>query len=547
MSPADKADRAWLRQQARSVSRFHALSVAAGVAVGPVLVAQAGLIAWVAHRLIADKTVAPLSLAGVLLVLIAVRAALQGVAQWAGARAGQFVAEDVRQRLLEHMATVGPPGMAQDHSAGVASRVVEQVDSLEGYFARFRPQMIIAVAVPGTILAVVFWLDWLAGILLLASAPLIPLFMALVGMGAEQINRRQFEAMAHLAGHFLDRVRLLPTLQLFGHARASIGEVAGAADRYRARSMRTLRVAFLSSAVLEFFASVAIATVAVYIGFALLGYIEFGPAPAVTAFTGVFVLLLAPEFFQPLRTLSQHYHDRAAALGAVGEIRGLLQRPALEARVHDARLDPGRVEVEQARVDHPERGCLAGPVSFVAARGECLVLWGPSGSGKSTLLRLVAGLQAPTGGEVRVGGDAGVAWLGQRPFLVEGSLADNIRLGSPRAVDDAELRAAAQSAGVTAFSDAMPDGLASDVSERGQGLSGGQAQRLALARVFLSNAPVVVMDEPTASLDGPSAEPVLAALARLAGSGRTLVIATHHEAVRELATRTIVLQDQGRG
>lgn len=547
MAEASRSERAWLRDQGSRVARYHGLAVAAGTAQGPLLVVQAALVAWVVDRMVRAQSVPLWAVAAGLGAVILSRSVLQATGQWAGASAGQTVVEDVRQRLLAHMAAVGPPGLAAEHSASTASRVVEQVDALEGYYARFRPQLVIATTVPAIILVAVFWRDWLAGALLLAAAPLIPLFMALVGMGAEQINRRQFEALGRLAGHFLDRVRLLPTLQLFGYAQRSIDEVAGAADGYRRRSMRTLRVAFLSSAVLEFFASVAIATVAIYIGFALLGYIAFGPASSVTVFGGVFILLLAPEFFQPLRTLSQHYHDRAAALGAVGPIRDLLEQPPLDARVMTTTLAPGHVELREVTVDDAERGRLVGPVSFELRSGDCLVLWGPSGTGKTTLLRLVAGLQAATAGRVRVGGDGGVAWVGQRPFLIAGSIADNIRLGSPEGVDDEAVRDAAEAAGVTAFSDAMPEGLASDVGERGQGLSGGQAQRVALARVFLSQAAVVVMDEPTASLDGPSAEPVLAALARLAVSGRTLVVATHHRAVRDIGTDTLELESVGEG
>jgi len=541
LADGDQGAQSWLREQAGRVRRYHGVAVAAGVIQGPLIVGQAALIAWAVAGMVAGRDVPVTILLSGLVGLILGRAVVQGLGQWAGARAGQEVVESVRGRVLDHLAAIGPVGLGSDHSASVASRVVEQADALEGYYARFRPQLVVATVVPAVILVVVFPLDWLAGSLLLASAPLIPLFMALVGMGAEQINRRQFEALSHLAGHFLDRVRLLPTLQLFGYAERSVDEVAGAADRYRQRSMRTLRVAFLSSAVLEFFASVAIATVAIYTGFALLGYIAFGPAPSMTVFVGVFILLLAPEFFQPLRTLAQHYHDRAAALGAAGDIQELLGRSPQRTRVHDADLTPGEVRLDAITVEDAERGRVVGPVSFRARPGNCQILWGPSGSGKSTLLRLTAGLQAPTAGTVSVGGADGVAWVGQRPFLLQGSIADNIRLGSPHDASDAAVEAAAAQAGVTAFSSRMPDGLASKLGERGEGLSGGEAQRVALARVFLSPALVVVMDEPTASLDGPSAEPVLAALARLAESGRTLVIATHHDAVRALATGTVVL------
>ncbi|MCP1367982.1 ATP-binding cassette domain-containing protein, partial [Halomonas sp. BBD48] len=354
------------------------------------------------------------------------------------------------------------------------------------------------VVLPLIILCVVLWLDWLAALFLLLAAPLIPLFMALVGMGAERLNREQFLAVTRLAGHFLDRVRGVTTLQLFNRTERSVDEVFTAADDYRQRSMRTLRIAFLSSAVLEFFASVAIAVVAIYIGFGLLGYISFGPADELTLFSGLFVLLLAPEFFQPLRTLSQHYHDRAAPLGAADALVKLPKRPApaepvpAEVSETEGQASGSRVDLENVVVSYPERGRVLGPLDLVIEPGECLAVTGPSGTGKSTLLHLLGGFVTPAEGSYEVSPAAPIAWMDQRPWLVKGSLADNLRLAAPDA-DEARLYDAVRQAGLGALIDTLPDGLDTSLGERGLGLSGGQAQRLALARVFLSQAPLVLL------------------------------------------------------
>ncbi len=500
--------------------------------------------AWVIARLAGGDRPSGAILAA-LAGAVAVRAGTLYCQRRAGVEAGLRVCAAVRERLLRQLARLGPSGFADQHAAGVASRAVEQVDALDGYFARFLPQSALAVVVPVMMLAVVAALDWLAAVFLLLAAPLIPLFMALVGMGAERLNQAQFRELSRLSGRFLDRVRGLPTITLFDHGERSIEEVAAAAEGYRRRSMRTLRVAFLSSAVLEFFASVAIAVVAIYTGFALLGYIEFGPAQEMTLFSGLFILLLSPEFFQPLRNLAQHYHDRAAAVGAAAEVLGLLERRAPAAHTRDPGMAAGAVAVDGVCVDDQERGRLFGPLSLTVAPGECLVLTGSTGAGKTMLLRLLAGFLEPSVGAVRVGGDGAFAWLGQHPLLVRDSVAGNIRLGRPGEIPEAELQAAADAAGVSAFAAALPDGMDTPVGERGYGLSGGQGRRLALARVFVSEAPLVLLDEPTSGLDGTSREHVVAGIQRLREQGRTLVIASHDQALVPLADRHIALAQGG--
>ncbi|MCC5883634.1 MAG: thiol reductant ABC exporter subunit CydD [Halomonas sp.] len=538
--------RRWLAAHAASQRGWLGVAALAGMAAGAMTVAQMALLAWIVSRLlVVGEPLAALTWAFVALVVVLI---LRWLCQWghevAGQEASLRIRRAVRRELLDHLAAMGPVRVGGRHSGGLANQLVEHVEALDGYFARFLPQLRLSVAIPLLILAVVLWLDWLAALFLLLAAPLIPLFMALVGMGAERLNRDQFVAVSRLSGHFLDRVRGIATLQLFHRTAQARGEVQDAAEEYRRLSMRTLRVAFLSSAVLEFFASVAIAVVAIYVGFGLLGYIDFGPAAELTLFSGLLVLLLAPEFFQPLRTLAQHYHDRAAALGAAEGMLTLLGEPV---RSTSERQEPALsrdqlVALEDAALDHPGRGRVLGPLSVAVSPAETLVVTGPSGAGKSALLQLLAGFVTPDHGTRHAQAGLKLAWMDQRPVLIHGSLADNLRLAAPEASDDELLHALAL-AGLAELVAQLPAGLATALGERGAGLSGGQAQRLALARIFLSGADLVLLDEPTASLDESTEARVIESLHRLAEEGRALVIATHHPALMAMASRRLELRE----
>lgn len=559
-----RRNRQWLKSWGRQVRPWLWLSVAAGSLAGLATVVQLGLMAWLVHAVLAEgQAISELAwpVAGLVLAIAlrGVGLAGQGIS---GARAAHQVRQGVRQALLNQWARQGPVQLAGASSAALASEWVEQVDALEGYYARFQPQLWLSCLIPLLVLVLVFSQDWLAAVFLLAAAPLIPLFMALVGMGAERLNQQHFAAVSRLAGHFLDRVRGLTTLQLFGATGAAVNQVSEASEEYRRLNMRTLRVAFLSSAVLEFFASVAIAVVAIYVGFGLLGYIEFGPAPELTLFSGLFVLLLAPEFFQPLRTLSQHYHDRAAALGAADH---LLQRLQAEVPVPPAETAPEgetaeaassgaavslpaeSVSVSDLAVTYPGRGEVVSQVSFTLPRGQCLVLTGPSGSGKSSVLNVLAGFTLPARGQVSLFGQPPgaqpLAWMNQRPFLIQGSWADNLRLTAPQASIDKMTRALSQ-AGLAAMLRQQPQGLDTPLGEGGRGLSGGQAHRLALARIFLAPVPLVLLDEPTQGLDAFTRQEVIAALKTLSDAGITLVMATHQQELIALADQHLRLPER---
>ena len=537
--------RSWLQALAKGERKRLLGSALCGVLAGSQMIVVVVGLAWLIDQLVVHDR-SPMTLWPIFSLLVG-SVLLRAVFQWGyetlSLEASLRIRQRARAQLLDKLSALGPVWLTSQHSGSLANQVVEHIDALEGYFARFYPQLRITLCLPLLIVAVAGWLDYLVALFLLLSAPLIPLFMALVGMGAERLNRDQFVAVSQLSAHFIDRVRGMTTLQLFGRTAAAQQDVWYATDGYRRLSMRTLRLAFLSSAVLEFFSSVAIAVVAMYVGFGLLGYIEYGPSPSLTLFSGLAVLLLAPEFFQPLRTLSQHYHDRAAALGAAESVVNILNQPSLVSghRCMAPRSDRSAIELTAACVAYPGRGQVIGPIDLTIQRGEVVALSGASGSGKSTLLALLAGFIAPSAGEYRRQENSHYAWLDQQPCLLHGSLIDNLRLAAPEASRE-EMMTALQRAGFGRLLTQLPDGLDTLIGERGVGLSGGQAQRLALARVYLSNAPLVLLDEPTASLDQETEQLVMAALLELAQEGRTLVIATHHPAVIAAANRHLAFE-----
>ncbi|ABI56989.1 thiol reductant ABC exporter subunit CydD [Alkalilimnicola ehrlichii MLHE-1] len=548
--------RHWLAQRARPARNLLVLASGAGLTQGLLIILQSALIAHVVHAAVIEEvrldTLWPALLG--LPVIFLVRAVCAWGQEVAGVRAATRIKDRLREELYAHLLALGPVGLGVRQSGTVSTALLEQVEALEGYYARFYPQMIIAVGVPLLILLVVFPLDWLAALLLLFTAPLIPLFMALVGFGAEQLQQQQLVALGRLSGWMLDRITGLTTLRLFGHTGHDQARLREASDDFRQRTMKVLRVGFLSSAVLEFFASVAIAMLAIYIGLGLLGYITFGPSPELTLFSGLFILLLAPEFFQPLRTLATHYHDRAGAIGAAEELIELLETPPIRPVNGNRRptLDgPPALRLEGVSVTLPGGVTALRDCSMNVAPGERVVVAGPSGCGKSTLIHLLLGLVEGQG-DIRLNGHPlrdldptwlreHVAWVGQRAHLFHGTLADNIALGYPGAPRD-QIEAAARKARVTAFSRLLPAGLDSRIGERGEGLSGGEAQRVAVARALLRDTPLLLLDEPTAHLDPENEQALLATLAE-AAEGRTVIMTTHRPAGMAWADRVLTLRD----
>jgi ATP-binding cassette subfamily C protein CydD len=527
-------------------------AVGLGTLAALLLIAQAWLLARALSAAVLHRTPLAQVLPQLwpLVPILAARFAAASVTEQVGTRGAVAIKEDLRGRMFRHLQALGPTFLQARHSGEVATALVDGVEALEPYYARYLPQKALALLIPVAILAFVVPRDWISALVLVASAPLIVVFMVLVGTGAERRNRRQWRELARMGAHFLDVLQGLTTLKLFGAARREADVIARVSDEYRRSTMAVLRIAFLSSLVLEFFSAVGIALVAVLIGFRLLqGQLGLE--------AGLFVLLLAPEYYLPLRSLGTHYHARMEAIAAAERIVDVLDTP-VPGRA-DAAARPTLGREFDVRFDDlhfawaPGREALRG-ASFTLQAGCVTALVGPSGAGKSTLLNLLLDFAPAQRGSIRIGGHdlAGidpeywrthVAWLPQRPHLFEGSIVDNIRLGKSGASIEA-VRAAAREADADEFIQRLPQGYDTPVGERGQNLSGGQVQRIALARAFLKDAPLVLMDEATASLDPETEQRVVAALARLA-RGRSLLVVAHRLRTVVAADHIVVI-DAGR-
>jgi thiol reductant ABC exporter CydD subunit len=465
-----------------------------------------------------------------LLAVVAARGLAAAVQDVVSARAAAAAKLDLRRAVLARVADLGPGWLSGRRAGELATLLGSGVESLDAWFRLYLPQLVLAVAVPGAVLVTLAATDWRSAVVVAVAVPLLPLFLALVGLHTRAQTERQWETLSGLGGHFLDVVTGLPTLRVFGRAQAQVSVLRRITTEHRVATMATLRSAFLSALVLELIATLAVAVVAVSVGFRLL-------AGGVSFETALVALLLAPEAFLPLRAVGAAFHAALDGVVAAEAAFAVLETPLPEGGHGTAQVVPGRLRLDHVTVRRDSRAlpALAGCDLDVRA-GEHVALVGPSGAGKSTVLALLLGFVRPDEGRVLVDGtdlaDADldhwrtqVAWVPQAPHLLAVSIADNIRLGRPEATD-AEVRAAAADAHVAEFVADLPQGYDTVLGERGQGLSVGQQRRVALARAFLRDAPLVLLDEPTAGLDGHSEALVAVALERLC-AGRTVVLATH--------------------
>ena len=547
----------WLVGGVRHARGWILLSAAAGFAGGLLLIAQAFLLSGIIHGACIDGLSRTAMGADFLLVMgiVVLRAGLAWARETAGFRGGANVRRQVRADLMAHMGKMGPAHPDRPASGALSAAVVEQVEALQAFYAQYLPQLALAVSIPAAIVAVVFPISWAAGGLLLLTAPMIPVFMILVGMGAERVSQRHFLALARMSAHFLDVLQGLPTLKLLDRSRGEEKNIAAVSDQYRIRTMKVLRVAFLSTAVLEFFSSLAIAMVAVYLGTTFLGFTRFGTyGQTLTLAQGLFILLLAPDFYLPLRELGTHYHARAEALGAAEEILKIMSMPPVIAfsgqdrlaETSDLTLSCRGICFSYPDCDDP---VLAG-IDPTLTPGAFVALGGESCAGKTTLINLLLGFVKPDRGEIRVNGRPffaltaerwrqRVAWVGQQPMLFHHTIAGNIAMGLPGATR-LQIEQAARAARVMDFAHLLPHGLDTVVGERGWGLSRGQAQRVALARAFLKDAPILLLDEPAAGLDVENERLVMETIGTLA-AGRAVLLVTHRLTHLQAAQQIVVL------
>jgi ATP-binding cassette subfamily C protein CydD len=549
MDEGKTASRAWTRQQTRLGRRAALPVVILGLLGTALAVAQAWCIAAVLGAGLGGqgRPLGPLVAFGALALL---RAGLGAISERLAARAGARARRRLRSDALSRLLAAGPALLRRSHSGELAAVVVDRIEALDGLFARWVPAAILAWSGPFVVLlAAAIWADWRAALVLAIAGLFVPVAMAVAGIGAAAASRRQFLALARLQARFLDRVRGIATIVLAGRAEDEAARLARAADELRARTMRVLRVAFLSSAALDCAAAAALVFLAIHYA----GGLRTGQASVRTA---LFALLLVPEFFAPLRGFSAAYQDRLHATGAAEQLATLppaapAVAPAAAVRTVQAR--GVSVAFEDVRLTwDAARGPALDGLSFRLAAGETLILAGPSGAGKSTVLEILLGFVRPEAGRVTLNGAdiASIvpaalarmtAWIGQRPLLFAGSIAENIGFARPDASGEEVARAAA-AARVTDFAAALPQGLDTPVGEGGFGLSGGQAQRVAIARAFLKNAPLLLLDEPTAHLDPATEAEVLDSLRRLA-IGRTVILATHSTAAHAFGGRRLDLRD----
>lgn len=546
----------WLDSLAAGVRGRQRLAVLSICSSGALLIGQAAAIAWliqavlVARRPLAEATGVLLAL---MLVLI-VRALLSSFTQAMAGDVADSARLALRERIYARLLGQGPLWLRQQRSGELGELMLAHADAVESYYAGYQPVRIEVVVVPLLILLAVAYVDWVVALILLFTAPLVPFFMMLVGWGAEAAGRAQLGELARMSGHFADRIKGLGLLRLYGRGEAELEGVAAAAEGVRERTMKVLRIAFLSSTVLEFFASVSVAMVALYLGLSYLGLMSLHAAVP-TLGAGMFCLLLAPEFYAPLRRLAAHYHDRANALAAAAEVERLLGALPAQAMPEEVAGAPPRAPelLEQHAAPVVVRDLVLRPLgashdvvqqlSFQIEAGQRLALVGPSGSGKSTLLEALAGWLPPRSGSIVLRPGLEVGYAGQRPYLFHGSIADNLRLADP-GVSDARLLAVAEAAQVMRFAAHLPQGLDTLIGERGFGLSGGEARRIGLARLLLRDPQLLLLDEPTAFLDPGTEEALLQTLAAFARD-RAVVIATHSEAAMRWADTRLVLTASG--
>lgn len=563
-----------LLRHARATRTFLVLTVTFGVATAGLVIAQASLLAYLITSAFlggADLREMRGQMVALAVVLVG-RALVAWASEWAAYRASAAVKSQLRAQLVEHAVQLGPARVATGGAATgeLVVLATHGLDALDGYFARYLPQLVLAALVPLAVGIRILASDLTSAVIIAVTVPLIPIFMIIIGKATQWQMDRQWQTLARLGHHFLDVVAGLGTLKVFGRAKAQVAMIRSVSEDLRRRTMSTLRLAFVSSLALELITTLSVALVAVSIGLRLVD-------GSLGLQTGLLVLLLAPEVYLPLRQVGTQFHASAEGVAAAQQAFDVLAMPLPEAGLEGAGLEgAGRAGIERTRVPCPvpdlstatirlegvsvtyagRGGSALDDFDLELSPGRIVALVGPSGAGKSTVVAALLGFAQPSAGHIVVSGpDTGspidradldldawraqLAWVPQRPHLFAATVADNIRLGKAAATD-AEVMRAAELAGAAEFIGALPAGLGTLLGERGAGLSTGQRRRIALARAFLRDAPVLLLDEPTAGLDADSEAVVADAISRLM-MGRTVLLVTHRPALAAIAHEVVEL------
>lgn len=555
MNTSPQSPFSFLKYHAKIAKKWIMLSVLTGFISGLLLILQAYCLAAIVddvyiQHLPFQKTTPYLA---TIIFIIIIRAGLSYIKEYSGFKSADIVKTTLRKTCFEHILQRGPEVVGQFKSAGLSTCIIEQVEATTDFFAHYLPQMSLVVLIPLAIIAFVFPFNWVAGSVLLITAPLIPLFMILVGWGAQSINQKHFTALARLSNQFLDLLQGMATLKLFNAIDNKISELAESTDDFRIKTMEVLRIAFLSSAILEFFASISIALLATYLGLSFLGHLNIGyyhhPASLKVA---LFILLLAPEFYLPLRQLGQYYHARHSAIAAASSLMDIIEdNTELKTQYESIKSKENLITFTDITFQYPDNpNPIITDFNLTILPGEKIAFMGESGVGKTTLLNLLLGFIQPSKGTICISKQnlqtierkqwlQQISWLGQNPKLLFGTVASNLRLAKPNATDD-ELLKACQIAALNDVILAHPLGLNMPIGEKNMGLSGGQAQRLALARAYLKNAPILILDEPTANLDQKNAELLYNSLQKIM-IDKTVIMSTHRQETAAYVDTVIVL------
>lgn len=533
----NKTSHQWLMQQSKPASRWLFISILIGVLSGISIIIQSDLLA-----IIIDKTYLHHAKLGILMPLLIaclctmlIRAILSFLKERIHFRSAKIVKTSIRQYIFHYLMSLTPDALTQFKTGSLTSTLTEQIEALHDFYADYLPQMSIAVLLPLIILATVFKQNWIAGLILLITAPLIPIFMALIGMQTAKLNQDSFQTLAKMSAHFLDILQGLPTLSLFNQANSQTSGIESVSEKFREKTMRVLYIAFLSSAALELFSTLSIALIAVYLGLSLLGLVH----TPITLHHALFILLLAPAFFNPLRQLGVFYHAKTKALGAADEILKIIndnKSTNITGTDHLHKNKDTALIFENLAFQYHLNKKVISQLNLSIKPNQCIAITGESGSGKSTLLYLIAKLRTPTYGKILANNQdiqtldndnwrSHIGFLHQNPRLFCDTIAENIRFGSQKATIN-DIENAAEQAGVMAFAKNLPNKLDTVINENNAGLSGGQIQRIALARIILKDAPLVLLDEPTAYLDEKNKQ-IIIDLIKTWKDKKTIIIATH--------------------